>query len=47
MGFGIGQDDGGFVVYMRVDVGLDLLSNGGDGERALANEFTAGRKTAN
>ena len=34
--FGIGEDDGCFVVHVRVDVGLDLLRDRRDGERALA-----------
>ncbi len=33
---GIGEDNGGFIVDTRVDVGLDLLCDGGDGKRALA-----------
>ncbi len=36
LGFGIGEDDGGFVFYFGVDVGLDLLRDRGDGERTLA-----------
>src|SRR2546430_9028757 len=38
LGFGIGEDNGGFVADMRIDVRLNSLSDRGNGERALRSE---------
>ncbi len=35
-GVGIGQNDVGFIVYVRVDIGFDLLRNSGNGFGRLA-----------
>ena len=36
MGFGISQHEGGLVIYIRINVRLNLLSDGRNGQRALS-----------
>ena len=41
--FRIGEDDGGFVFHLGVDIGLDVLGDGGDGKGARALHDPSGK----